>query len=212
MKEEITSSLYQFDLKYQPSSTLFIAGVDEAGRGPLAGPVVAAAVILDYRDKIPSINDSKQLSADKREYLLSQIEKNAHSVGIGIVDHTTIDGINILNASKKAMIIALNQLKPRPDLALIDAVSLHSLDYPHYSIIKGDTRSASIAAASIVAKVTRDHLMIDYHKDFPSYRFDKHKGYPTQEHLKILREVGPCPIHRRTYKPVRDVIEQGGCL
>ncbi len=207
MREEKISPLYQFDLAYQPSLQHYIAGVDEAGRGPLAGPVVAASVILDYRDIIPSINDSKRLSAKKREYLLGRIETNARSIGIAIVDHTTIDEINILNASKKAMKIALDQLDPPPHMALIDAVSLDDLDYLYYPIIKGDARSAAIAAASIVAKVTRDRLMMDYHKEYPSYRFDKHKGYPTQEHLRVLRQIGPCPIHRRTYKPVRDAIE-----
>ncbi len=207
MKKEGISPLYQFDLAYQPSLEHYIAGVDEAGRGPLAGPVVAASVILDYRDIIPSINDSKVLSAKKREYLLGLIEANVHSIGIAIVDHTTIDEINILNASKRAMRIALDQLDPPPNMALIDAVSLDDLDYPYYPIIKGDARSAAIAAASIVAKVTRDRLMMDYHKEYPSYRFDNHKGYPTQEHLRILRQIGPCPIHRRTYKPVRETIE-----
>ena len=138
-----------------------------------------------------------------------EIEEQALSIGIGIVDHITIDEINILNATKQAMLSALQKLNPRPDIALIDAVNLEGLSFPVYPIKKGDSLSASIAAASIVAKVTRDRLMESFHKEYPSYQFNKHKGYPTPQHIKILEQYGPSPIHRKTFSPVRKLIEKG---
>jgi len=169
---------------------------------------VAAAVILNYENPILGLNDSKKLSASKREKIIIDIKKTALAIGIGIVDHITIDEINILNATKKAMTIAFNNLKIPVTAVLIDAVLLKDLSIDVYPIIKGDTLSASIAAASIVAKVTRDHIMEDYHKQFPQYGFNKHKGYPTKQHLNILKEIGPTPIHRKSFSPVRNIISQ----
>lgn len=179
-----------------------IAGIDEAGRGPLAGPVVASAVILPKGICIPSIDDSKKLSSKKREQLYDAISKEAVGIGIGIVDEKTIDKINILQAAIMAMKIAVGKLSIMPDFILSDAVSLAGLSIPQKAIIKGDSKSISIAAASIIAKVTRDRLMHEYHKKYPVYNFFSNKGYGTAEHLKMLRKHGPCEIHRRTFKGV----------
>lgn len=180
----------------------FIAGTDEAGRGPLAGPVVASAVILPKGICIPFIDDSKRLSEKKREQLYDVISKEAVGIGIGIVDEKTIDKINILQAAIMAMKIAVGKLSIMPDFILSDAVSLADLSIPQKAIIKGDSKSISIAAASIIAKVTRDRLMHEYHKKYPAYNFFSNKGYGTAEHLKMLRKHGPCEIHRRTFKGV----------
>ncbi len=176
-----------------------IAGIDEAGRGPLAGPVVVAGVImpLDSEDIIDGINDSKKLSAKKRDLLFDKIMENAKSVQISIIDNLCIDKENILNATKKGMIDCINGFK-EVDCVLIDAVKLN-IPVRTLSIIHGDALSYSIAAASIVAKVTRDRLMVEYDKIYPQYNFAKHKGYGTAEHIALLKEFGPCPIHRKSF-------------
>ncbi len=183
-----------------------IAGVDEAGRGPLAGPVVAAAVILPVRCRLIGVDDSKQLSVSERDRLYAAIMDRAVGVGVGSSPAEEIDRINILEATKLAMRRALGELSPAPDYVLIDAVSLTGVLMPVRPIIKGDALSLSIAAASIVAKVTRDRLMAQFHEIYPQYNFLSHKGYGTEEHLARLAEYGPSPIHRRTFAPVSAVL------
>ncbi len=175
----------------------YIAGVDEAGRGPLAGPVVVAAVVMPLDNLIEGVNDSKKLSAKKREALYELIMQSALSVKVSVISHEIIDEINILNATKRGMLECINGLE-HADVALIDAVKLQA-QIPTLSIIHGDALSYSIAAASIVAKVTRDKLMLEYDKLYPQYNFGKHKGYGTAEHIKMLKEYGPCTIHRRSF-------------
>jgi ribonuclease HII len=184
-----------------------VAGLDEAGRGPLAGPVVAAAVILPFRCRIPGLNDSKQIAASERERLCEEILLRAVGVGVGTASGQEIDALNILEATRLAMARAVATLDPSPDFLLIDAVALPLVRLPQRPIIKGDGLSLSIAAASIVAKVTRDRLMADFHRAYPQYNFLAHKGYGTSEHLRLLAEYGPCEIHRRTFRPVQDCLE-----
>ncbi len=179
-----------------------ITGVDEAGRGPLAGPVVAAAVILSDANNIDGLRDSKKLSAKKREFLFQEINNKAISVGIGIVDEKEIDKTNILAATHKAMQIALGRLNQKPTLALIDGYKLPNQVIPNKGVIKGDTKVESIMAGSIVAKVTRDAIMLEYDKIFPEYGFAKHKGYGTKQHMEALIKFKATPIHRRSFKPV----------
>lgn len=193
---------YRYERAAWRSGLLHVAGVDEAGRGPLAGPVVAAAVILNPERRIKGLEDSKLLTPIQRESLFDQILAEADAVGTGIVDPETIDRINILEATRLAMREALFRLSPHPNLVLTDAVRLAGLDWPQKPLIRGDRRSASIAAASIVAKVTRDRLMVEADGRFPQYGFGRHKGYPTREHLLALRKHGPCPLHRRTFHGV----------
>lgn len=176
-----------------------ICGIDEVGRGPLAGPVVACAVILPIDEEILYLNDSKQVSEKKREELYDVIMEKAVAVGIGVVPPSVIDDINILQATYEAMRIAINKLEVTPDLLLNDAVTIPGVNIKQVPIIKGDAKSASIAAASIVAKVTRDRMMVDYDTLFPGYGFASNKGYGSSEHIKTLKEVGPTPIHRRTF-------------
>ncbi len=195
---------YRYERKAWRSGLPQVAGVDEAGRGPLAGPVVAAAVILNPECRIKGLDDSKLLTPTRREALFHRILEHAAAVGTGIADPETIDRLNILEATRLAMLEALAKLTPRPDLVLIDAVSLSMLTCPQKSLVKGDRRSASIAAASIIAKVTRDRLMLEADVRFPQYGFSRHKGYPTPEHLAALRRHGPCAIHRRTFHGVWD--------
>ena len=183
-----------------------IAGVDEVGRGALFGPVVAAAVILPTRARIPGVRDSKQLPAEERERLDTIIRSMAIAVAIGFADVVTIDTINIRRASHQAMLSAIAQLLPQPDFLLVDAEQLDT-PCPQKGIIYGDSISISIAAASIVAKVYRDAWMRAYHEEFPQYGLASHKGYGTPEHLRALEEHGPCPLHRTTFAPVRRVIE-----
>ncbi|MGH7908433.1 MAG: ribonuclease HII [Thermodesulfobacteriota bacterium] len=178
------------------------AGVDEAGRGPLAGPVVAAAVILPEECEIQGLNDSKKLSHQKREILFDQIKAVAVSIGVGIIEPDEIDRINILRATLHAMENAVKRLDPRPHFLFIDGNIRTSLLIPQETITGGDSTCNSIAAASIIAKVTRDLIMYDYHNIHPEYNFKKHKGYPTKEHFEALRKFGPCPIHRKTFKGV----------
>lgn len=179
-----------------------IAGLDEAGRGPLAGPVVAAAVILPQGYLLSGLRDSKKLSASKRESLIDDITRTALAVGIGIIDQNIIDKINILQATLRAMQKAVESLSIQPDLLLIDALKLPAVPITQQSIIRGDDISLSIAAASIVAKVTRDRLMMEYDRLYPLYNFKAHKGYGTREHLKALSIHGPCEIHRRSFRRV----------
>jgi len=177
-----------------------IAGVDEAGRGPLAGPVVAAAVILPRNFFHPEIDDSKKLSPPKRERLYRIIKRSAIAYAFGIVDAHVIDSINILEATKSAMHTAITTLNPQPEYVLIDALKINTLPYRQFALTKGDTLSISIAAASILAKVHRDTIMCSYHKFYPQYEFDKHKGYPTKLHRACLRKYGSSPIHRKSFK------------
>lgn len=186
-----------------------IAGVDEAGRGPLAGPVVSAAVILPSGVAIPGIADSKKLSAARRRTLYGDIYREAVSVGIGIVDALEIDRINILQASLLSMSMSVQNLQPCPGYLIIDGIFRIPSDIPQRPIPKGDALSISIAAASIVAKVTRDNLMKMYHLDYPQFGFAKHKGYPTRSHREAIRQHGCCPIHRRSFKGVREYLPAG---
>ena len=183
----------------------FIAGVDEAGRGPLAGPVVAAAVIIHDTTILPEgINDSKKLTASIRAKLKKEIEENPNfEIGIGIADNNEIDDINILNATHLAMKRAVEKLK-KCDICLIDGLPIKGLHIEHKAIVKGDSKSLSIAAASIIAKETRDEMMIKYAEQFPEYSFEKHKGYGTKAHTQALNEHGPCKIHRFSFAPVRE--------
>jgi ribonuclease HII len=180
----------------------YICGIDEAGRGPLAGPVVAASVIFPPGFSVPGLRDSKLLTPLQRETLFSQIMQRALSVGIGIVDNDLIDQINILQATLLAMRKSIEQLHVKPDYLLIDALTLPGFGISQKGIIHGDNLSVSIAAASVIAKVTRDRLMCQYHEEFPVYRFNSHKGYGTQEHLEKIKEWGPCRLHRRTFRGV----------
>lgn len=194
--------LYEFDESIFKEGFRTVAGIDEAGRGPLAGPVVASAVILCYNSKIKGINDSKKLTEKQRERLFYIILQNAVDIGIGIVDAKIVDEINILKATKLAMLRALKDLKTEPELLLIDALFLPSVEIKQKPVVGGDAKSASIAAASIIAKVIRDMIMVMYHNKYPYYGFDRHKGYPTKEHIKKLNIHGPCPIHRKSFQRV----------
>ncbi len=184
-----------------------IAGVDEAGRGPLAGPVVSAAVILPSLLPEFGIFDSKKISPKKREYLYYKIYEYSLGIGIGIVDPVEIDRINILQASLLSMSIAVDNLLPQPDYLLIDGKFKIYYNLPQKTIVRGDSLSISIAAASIIAKVTRDRLMIRYHDDYPSYGFIKHKGYPTKIHKEAIKKYGYCPIHRLSFKGVKEHVK-----
>ncbi len=190
-------SLMRYEREYAADG--LIAGVDEAGRGPLAGPVVAAAVILHPGAEILGINDSKKLTEKKREELYPQILERAMAVGTGIVSAARIDEINILQATYEAMRKAVGQLCFAPDVLLVDAVTIPGLDIRQVPIIKGDAKSLSIGAASIIAKVTRDRLMREMAEIYPEYGFKGHKGYGTAAHIEALKKFGPCPIHRRSF-------------
>jgi ribonuclease HII len=198
----MVTDLGVFEKRLRTKGYRTVAGVDEAGRGPLAGPVVSAAVVLPGDFAAGEINDSKQLTPRTRERLFHRIYAGAHTVGIGIIDAHEIDRINILQASRLSMAIAVANLTPRPDFLLIDGKFDIPVDLPQQPLIKGDSRSISIAAASIVAKVSRDRLMQRYHFDYPQFGFDRHKGYPTKAHKAAIAANGPCLIHRRTFKSV----------
>ena len=187
----------EFERKY--SDYQYICGIDEVGRGPLAGPVCAGAVILPKDAEILYVNDSKKLSGKKREELYKEITEQAIAYKTVFMNHEVIDEINILQATYKAMRQAVNELNPQPDLLLIDAVHIPELEVKQVSIIKGDAKSFSIAAASIVAKVERDHLMEKYDELYPEYGFAGNKGYGSKEHIEAIKKYGPCPIHRRTF-------------
>jgi ribonuclease HII len=198
---ELSKDMLAYEKKLWRGGWEILAGVDEVGRGPLAGPVVAACVILPKNCLLPGVDDSKKLTRIKREKLFQQIMEDAIEVGIGIVREKTIDRLNILNASLKAMWKALKKLKTSPQLVLVDGnQKIPNLPFPQMPIVKGDSKSISIASASIVAKVTRDEIMLNYHKKYPQFCFDQNKGYSTKSHLEALKEFGPCKIHRRSFK------------
>ncbi len=177
-----------------------ICGIDEAGRGPLAGPVVVAAVIMPKDSMIEGVNDSKKVSEKKREILYEKIIDEAISYGVGIIDQKEIDIINILNATKEGLTMAVQELNPKPNLIIVDALNkIDTLGIPYKSIIKGDAKCYSIAAASIIAKVTRDRIMRQWDEVYPQYGFSKHKGYGTSEHIKAIKEYGLCPLHRLSF-------------
>ncbi len=178
---------------------VLVAGVDEAGRGPLAGPVVAAAVVIAPDRRIRHLADSKLLPPDRREELFHLIQERALTVGVGVIDHETIDRINILRATRLAMLEAVRRLGITPELVITDFVALPELGCPQRNLVDGDARCASVAAASIVAKVTRDRLMVELDARFPAYGFGRHKGYATPEHLAALNRHGLCPLHRRSF-------------
>ncbi|MBA3018603.1 MAG: ribonuclease HII [Proteobacteria bacterium] len=198
--------LWLFESKAIEKGFSYIAGIDEAGRGPLAGPVVSAAVLLPTSFHDPDITDSKKLSPKKRSYLYEKLYDQAISIGIGIVDNIEIERINILNASLMSMAISVKNLNPQPDYLLIDGKFRIPADLTQETIIRGDTLSISIAAASIIAKVTRDRLMERYHQDYPQFGFSRHKGYPTKAHKEAIEKFGCCPIHRRTFKGVKEYL------
>jgi ribonuclease HII len=199
--------LWFFEKKATAEGFNKIAGIDEAGRGPLAGPVVSAAVILPKDFSVKGVVDSKKLTAKKRTRLCQEIYTHAVSVGVGIVDSIEIDRINILQASLLAMAMATQNLRPQPECLLIDGTFSISTHLPQKPIAKGDTLSISIAAASIVAKVTRDRLMEEYHAYYPQFGFSQHKGYPTRAHKEAIRKFGYCPIHRKTFRGVKELVK-----
>ena len=199
---------YEFETKYYNQGLNFIAGVDEVGRGPLAGPVVAAAVIMPKGFYIEGITDSKKLSEKKRNNFEKLILENALAVGISFINEKIIDEVNIYEASRMAMIDAINKLSIKPEIVLVDAMPLN-IDVQTESIIKGDEKSFMIACASIVAKQTRDRFMDELATKYPEYGFEKHKGYPTKQHREALQKYGVLDIHRKTYKPVQEIIQKG---
>ena len=203
MKEkeiERLNKLKEEELSLYSDKIQYICGIDEAGRGPLAGPVVVGAVILPKDSFIEGVNDSKKISEKKREKIYEQIIENAISYSVGIVDEKGIDEINILNATKLALTTAIKGLEVKPDLILVDALNnIDTCGIPYKSIIKGDAKEYSIAAASIIAKVTRDRIMQQWDEIYPEYGFIKHKGYGTAAHIQVIREKGPCKIHRKTF-------------
>ncbi|WP_435798914.1 ribonuclease HII [Peribacillus asahii] len=202
----ITMSQYERELRKQGFA--LIAGIDEVGRGPLAGPVVASAVMLPETFYLPGLNDSKKIPEIKRELFYETIMQEAIAVGIGIVDNEEIDAINIYQATKKAMITAISELREQPNHLLIDAMELE-VDIPQYSIIKGDAKSISISAASIIAKVTRDRMMKEYAKQYPEYGFEHNMGYGTSVHLEALSRYGLTPWHRKSFSPIKEMIHRG---
>ena len=204
-EEERLETLLNYEKSLYARGIELIAGVDEVGRGPLAGPVVAAAVILPKLCKIKGLNDSKKIPKSKHEAIYNQVMKEAVAVGIGIKDNYVIDDVNIYEATKLAMIEAIEKLNPQPEHLLIDAMNL-DLPIEQTSIIKGDANSLSIAAASIVAKVTRDKMMADYEQEFPGYAFAKNAGYGTKEHLSGIDKFGVTPIHRRSFEPIKSCL------
>lgn len=193
---------YRYEARAWRTGLRYVAGVDEVGRGPLAGPVVAAAVIIDAGQRIRGLADSKCLTAQQREALFASIGARAVAIGVGIVDHRTIDRVNILRATKAAMGDALRHLRVAPELVITDFVRLDALPCPQWNLVDGDARCASVAAASIVAKVTRDRLMRELDVTYPGYGFAQHKGYATPAHLAVLDRLGPCGVHRRTFAGV----------
>jgi ribonuclease HII len=193
----------QYENELRARGIRVVAGVDEAGRGPLAGPVVAAAVILPEAFRLPGLTDSKQLRAAVREQLFLALRTDRSvAVAVGIAPAWEIDQVNILRATHRAMQRALGTLERQPQHVLVDGLPVPSLTLPQTAIVGGDAQSLSVAAASVIAKVTRDRLMEGWHRCFPNYGFDRHRGYPTKEHLQRLRTYGPCPIHRRSFAPV----------
>lgn len=198
--------MFEFEKYYLENGKKLIAGIDEAGRGPLAGPVVVACVIMPQDDIVEGVNDSKKLSPKKRDFLYNQIINKAFSYSVSIISEKTIDEINILNATKLGMEKCVKNLSITPDIVLIDAVNKLNLDVEYKSIIKGDQLSYSIACASIIAKVTRDNLMLELDKKYPEYNFSGHKGYGTAKHIELLKKFGPCEIHRKSF--IKNFIEE----
>lgn len=204
----MSSNLLKYEKELYKNHITLIAGVDEAGRGPLVGPVVASAVILPKNYVLEGLNDSKQLSEKKREYFYHILQEEAISIGVGIVSAKEIDELNILEASRKAMMLALEDLSVTPEYILTDAMSLNDIDIPSRPIIHGDALSLSIAAASVIAKVTRDHIMYELDRKYPEYNYKKNKGYPTKEHLELIKKYGITNEYRMTFKPVKFVLEE----
>ena len=199
--------LWAFERNAHEMGYRMVAGIDEAGRGPLAGPVVSAAVVLPAGVAIPGIDDSKKLTPKRRHALYDRLYEISCGIGIGIVDAGEIDRINILQATLGAMAMAVANLDPQPDHLLIDGIFTIASDLPQQAIKKGDSRSISIAAASIVAKVSRDRIMGQVDDLFPEFGFGRHKGYPTKTHRQAIRQYGCCPIHRRSFKGVKEYVE-----
>lgn len=199
-EEQRLLKLKEIDEKLYNNGAKYICGIDEAGRGPLAGPVVVASCIMPRDSMIEGVNDSKKISEKKRERVYEEIIKEAVSYGVGIVDESRIDEINILQATKAGLTESIKELEIVPDIILVDALKgINTCNIPYKSIIKGDATSYSIAAASIIAKVTRDRLMLKYDEIYPEYGFAKHKGYGTANHIAAIKEYGLCPIHRRSF-------------
>ena len=199
-EEQRLIKLKEMDEEIYINGAKYICGIDEAGRGPLAGPVVVGAVILPENSFIEGVNDSKKISEKKRERVYEEIIKEAISYGVGIIDESKIDEINILQATKEGLTESIKELKIIPDIILVDALrGINTCNIPYKSIIKGDATSYSIAAASIIAKVTRDRLMLKYDEMYPEYGFAKHKGYGTANHISAIKQYGLCPIHRRSF-------------
>ena len=196
-ERERLEAMRSFEHQYEGYGA--VCGIDEVGRGPLAGPVVAGAVILPTDCEILYLNDSKKLSEKKRELLYDEIMEKAVATGIGVISPARIDEINILQATYEAMRMAISNLKVQPFVLLNDAVTIPLVEIPQVPIIKGDAKSVSIAAASIIAKVTRDHMMVEYEEIYPGYSFASNKGYGSAQHIAALKELGPTPIHRRTF-------------
>jgi ribonuclease HII len=194
--------IYRYDESFRQEGFRRIAGIDEAGRGPVAGPVVAAAVVLDGGFRLKGLRDSKKVPEKERLHLFNEILFSATYIGIGISEVEVIDRVNVLEATRLAMGAAVRDLLERPDLLLIDAVSLPAVGIKQVCPYKGESKSASVAAASIVAKVTRDGLMLHYHRLYPEYGFDRHKGYFTRQHMKSIMAHGPCPLHRKSFRGV----------
>ncbi|HJJ10921.1 MAG TPA: ribonuclease HII [Clostridiaceae bacterium] len=206
-EEQRLNELKEIDKSYFKEGYNYICGIDEAGRGPLAGPVVVAAVIMPKDSMIEGVNDSKKVSEKKREKLYELIIEEAISYSVGIVDQNEIDRINILNATKAGLTEAVRTLKVKPELILVDALTnIDTCGVPYQSIIKGDAKSYSIAAASIIAKVTRDRIMREWDKVYPQYGFEKHKGYGTAAHISAIKENGLCPLHRLSF--VKNIINK----
>ena len=206
MKKVEEIDLLKYEKELYQMGYKFICGTDEAGRGPLVGPVVAAAVILPMNYHLEGLTDSKKLSEKKREAFYPIIQRDAVAYGIGIVDAKTIDEINIYEASRLAMQKAILDMKQKPDYVLTDAMPFPDYSIPVKPIVHGDALSLSIAAASVLAKVTRDHILYELDQKYPQYEFKNHKGYPTKRHLELLKKFGPMEEYRFTYKPVRDLI------
>lgn len=206
-EEQRLNELKEIDKSYFKEGYNYICGIDEAGRGPLAGPVVVAAVIMPKDSMIEGVNDSKKVSEKKREKLYELIIEEAISYSVGIVDQNEIDRINILNATKAGLTEAVRTLKVKPELILVDALTnIDTCGVPYQSIIKGDAKSYSIAGASIIAKVTRDRIMREWDKVYPQYGFEKHKGYGTAAHISAIKENGLCPLHRLSF--VKNIINK----
>jgi ribonuclease HII len=200
--------LWRIEQELRANGAIHIAGVDEAGRGPLAGPVVAAAVMLRPRCRLPGLADSKALSAQQRERLYALIQRRAITIGVAAVDARTVDRMNVLQATFRAMREAILQLQPQPALVLVDGHPLPQAPVPQRNLLQGDRRCGSIAAASIVAKVVRDRIMDEMHELYPGYGFRAHRGYATPQHLACLAELGPCPEHRMSFAPVRALFQE----